>query len=508
MSDTTNHTSIVHPSDDKIIKNQKKSNRYFSIIYEFSSNTTAHGIPRISESVSKYNRLYWLFATLCFIGLMTYFIIKAIIDYLNYPTQIDISIDAEFPQHFPAFTICNAGGLRFDKFIQPFLNYTNTLNITNTNDTSTIFPEQIPYLFNFVNDLLNNNGSLEPFFFPLPSMLYSCTYNSVTCTATDFVPFIAAPYGFCYTFNAKLKNETSENIRNVSDNGGTGTLELAFYVHSHQYIPYLTDSVGIVTLIHDNTEVPVIDTTGLNLIPRQKHKLSYKKKKTSFLQSPYTSCNDKIDLWMQAMYENYPNLDYQYSQTLCTKLSVQIYTYEKCGCVNPYIWDMRSIILPHTKKTIFAPFCNTTDPCFNKAVELYINSLADLNNDDLNCPAECSIVDFITKKSSLLTPMPWQLYGIKTFVENSLIPLPSDWSTTWSEYIYTNYVAVSVVQGTYFVESNIQQASINLIDVLSNIGGQTGLWLGISLLSIMELFEMFYRLIRLAIRKKKQRITS
>ncbi|CAF4410788.1 unnamed protein product, partial [Adineta steineri] len=30
----------------------------------------------------------------------------------------------------------------------------------------------------------------------------------------------------------------------------------------------------------------------------------------------------------------------------------------------------------------------------------------------------------------------------------------------------------------------------------SNVGGQTGLWIGISFLSLMELAEMIYRLIR------------
>jgi hypothetical protein len=34
------------------------------------------------------------------------------------------------------------------------------------------------------------------------------------------------------------------------------------------------------------------------------------------------------------------------------------------------------------------------------------------------------------------------------------------------------------------------------VDVLSNVGGQTGLWIGVSFLSIMELAEMLYRLVR------------
>ena len=85
---------------------------------------------------------------------------------------------------------------------------------------------------------------------------------------------------------------------------------------------------------------------------------------------------------------------------------------------------------------------------------------------------------------------------IKTFVENSTVPLPEDWSTAWREYIYESYVAVSVVRESAVVETNTQGATIGPVDVLSNIGGQTGLWIGISFLSLMEITEMLYRLVR------------
>ena len=85
---------------------------------------------------------------------------------------------------------------------------------------------------------------------------------------------------------------------------------------------------------------------------------------------------------------------------------------------------------------------------------------------------------------------------IKRFVENSSIPLPTNWSDTWREHIYRNYLIVEVVRETNIVENNTQSATISLVDLLSNIGGQTGLWIGLSFLSIMEIVEMICRLIR------------
>ena len=82
----------------------------------------------------------------------------------------------------------------------------------------------------------------------------------------------------------------------------------------------------MVGLIHDNTQVPLMDSSGFNLVPGQKHKFNYKKKTNIFAPSPYTLCSGKTAPWMQAMFDNYPNADYTYSQILCFRLDVQVYT--------------------------------------------------------------------------------------------------------------------------------------------------------------------------------------
>jgi hypothetical protein len=86
--------------------------------------------------------------------------------------------------------------------------------------------------------------------------------------------------------------------------------------------------------------------------------------------------------------------------------------------------------------------------------------------------------------------------GIKQFVESSSIPLSANWSTTWPSEIQANYVALEVVCENTVVTNYTQQGTLGAVDVVSNVGGQTGLWIGISFLSLMEIAEMLYRLIR------------
>jgi len=153
-------------------------------------------------------------------------------------------------------------------------------------------------------------------------------------------------------------------------------------------------------------------------------------------------------------------------------------------------------VLPGTNKIILAPLCYANDTCYITAGNALLNTASLSNMYCADCSGECSITNFLLDISSLATPLEWQMDGIKAFVENSSVPLPANWSTTWRHHIYTNYLQLSVIRETNIVENYTQTATIQLVDVLSNIGGQTSLWIGMSFLSMMELAEMLYRLIR------------
>ncbi|CAF2695023.1 unnamed protein product [Rotaria sp. Silwood2] len=113
-----------------------------------------------------------------------------------------------------------------------------------------------------------------------------------------------------------------------------------------------------------------------------------------------------------------------------------------------------------------------------------------------DCTQECLTVDFSVTPSAVSAQSAVNLHDIKDFLEQSGVTLSKNWSPAWTSEIQKNYVGVSVVCETTCVEIFTQDASINGVDLLSNVGGHTGLWIGISFLSIMDVVEMLYRLIR------------
>ncbi|CAF1148218.1 unnamed protein product [Adineta ricciae] len=496
LNSTIKNITTVFPIDRSALQAPARYNQHRDIIKEFSLNTSTHGIPGIARSKSMHNRMFWLISFLAFLGIMCYFIIQAVLAYFQYPTLTLIGFADIWPQTFAAVTICNNSPLRYDQFIGPFLNYTNALNLTNTNDITTFTEEQASYIMDYMQYILNRNESLNQFYYPLSSMLIKCTYNGMNCSANDFVQFASPVYGSCYTFNAQSPRINNNSIHYNNENGYSGELHLDLYIHSQQYVPHLSEAISLVAMVHDNTQLPRVEAFGIQLAPGRKHRLGYYKRQNTFLPSPYTTCADQITPRLQTFYDQFSEANYGYSQQLCYDVAIQAYTYQQCGCVNPFQWGSRYVIPFGSTTTVYASLCNVSDPCYAEAISAFQSFASIYEKYAPDCGLECSSTQFVLKISSGLAPPPWSMNSIKQFVESTSIPLTSTWNETWKEEIRGNFVSVDIICESTTVESYTQQATLGAVDVISNIGGQTGLWIGISFLSLMEVAEMIYRLLR------------
>ena len=342
---TVQHLTKIFNADKNALAPTESPKRRRSIIREFSLNTSTHGIPGIARSRSIGNCLFWTIALIGFATVMIIFIVQSFRDYFAYPTQTSVNVVVQRTQPFPAFSFCNYSPVRFDLFIEPFLNYTNSRNLTNTNDTSTISAAQANYVRDFFRDSWHKEKNVSRFLFSLNSIMIGCYYNGIKCNANDFTSFFSSKHGFCYTFNAKTKLNDSR-IRQTTDSGETGILDMQLYTHSHQYVPYIANSKfsyhgelrdrkclvfylavssGIAAMLHDNADLPLIDIAGVELGPSKKHKLSFKKRTYQLQPPPYSQCTEEISSVMQAMFQRYQDTDYRYSQVLCNSLCIQQY---------------------------------------------------------------------------------------------------------------------------------------------------------------------------------------
>jgi hypothetical protein len=221
--------------------NENQRRRRRSIVRQFCLNTSTHALPGIARSESLHNRVFWSISFVFFTGVMLYFIVQSIRSFFDYPTTIDVNIDNEWPQNFPAFSFCNAGGHRFDLFIDPFLNFTRTKNLSVSRDPSTWTTTESLLIRTHIIDGINENRSFDRSMFALPDLLYRCRFNGDACSTSDFLRFYSSSFGLCFTFNAQLRNSSNATVRPSHLNGGSGELLLELYVHRHQYLPFVAD---------------------------------------------------------------------------------------------------------------------------------------------------------------------------------------------------------------------------------------------------------------------------
>ena len=157
---------------------------------------------------------------------------------------------------------------------------------------------------------------------------------------------------------------------------------------------------------------------------------------------------------------------------------------------------------------INAEICPIRDPCWFQTAQEFTGNLSIWNIYCADCQDECNYAEFVIQPTTLPVIFDYDIDRIKSFVERSNIALPDNWSSVASIEIPKSYVSLEILTESSRVETYTQQATIGLVDLISNIGGQTGLWIGISFLSLFEVLEMIVRLVLIKCRTFKHRLQN
>lgn len=115
------------------------------------------------------------------------------------------------------------------------------------------------------------------------------------------------------------------------------------------------------------------------------------------------------------------------------------------------------------------------------------------------CPLECSSVDFTYEKSSAGFPSPSFL---ENFLDNSDIEKLLDTSEVTMELIRQSFLSLHVQFEDMVYTSITEQENLTVIDLIANIGGTLGLFIGISFLSFLEMVEILIKLFSIIIGNK------
>ncbi|XP_070537189.1 acid-sensing ion channel 1C-like [Ptychodera flava] len=286
-------------------------------------------------------------------------------------------------------------------------------------------------------------------------MILKCEYSGDECFYSNF-SHVNTHHGNCYTFN---KWEEGRGPL-ISKRAGAGNgLKLILDIELEEYTPSNDldgDSMdaGLKILIHPTNEPPYVKELGFALTPGYHSFISMKKELITGLPVPYGECLKDGNI----QYHDHYSLSA--CRIECETLAVQT----ECGC--------RLVEQPGD-----LPVCTAsqTHHCAHQTLVDFVDGHLDV---DCSCADPCTVEDYphvITMAK--LRP---------AFIEKMFHDTEHNMT---EEYIQENVIVLSIFYEGLNLQTITQLPDTDVIVLVSQIGGNMGLCLGASILTILELLE-------------------
>uniref|UniRef100_A0A8C4N962 Acid-sensing (proton-gated) ion channel 1b n=1 Tax=Eptatretus burgeri TaxID=7764 RepID=A0A8C4N962_EPTBU len=425
---------------------------------------------------------------------------------LNHPKQIRTQRHLPKQLLFPAVTICNNNPVRFPQLtkldllalgvrlglltssVNPHGRYAYNLTANPLVLQALAAQDQVQRLSWFTH-LANFSQFLLPRQMPVPrpelfkrlghsldDMLLSCRFRNIKCGPQDFIT-VYTRYGKCYTFNSGRNGRPL--VYTLKGGVGNG-LEMMIDIQQDEYLPVWSDTdetsfeAGIKVQIHSQKEPPFIEQLGFGVSPGFQTLVSCQEQQLIYLPPPWGTCKSTLP---KTTFFN------TYSVTACLIDCETRYLMENCNC--------RMVHMPGD-----GPYC--TPEQYQDCVDLALNFLFENDSELCVCESPCNMTRYNKELSMVRIPS-----------QASAKYLAKKLNKT-ETYIAENLLVLNIFFETLNYETIEQTKAYEVASLLGDIGGQMCLFIGASILTILEIFDYIYEVIkdktvRYFQRRKKQK---
>ena len=490
------------------------------LIMDRIGDSKTHGLGNIVKAKSNILRLIWIICLLASVSYCVYECVIALIVYFQYSVVPTSSPIYEAPSIFPSVDVCNI--VPFDataaasqiatiasKYSVSSSNYSNPKDYTNGFSTlikANLAKQAIMGTFDTFNAGFN-----------LPDMLMSCFFEGTACNQSNFYQYQDFDYNNCFSFNMGQVNNaggtasmgntptTTSPILSANFPGAAKGFQLEMYTGSPDNQGY-SASNGLRVVVHNQSIVAFPVDDGLSVPTGMQTDLVVKRTFYYHLNAPYSNClTDPVDYTqnsiLQVMASNYSVGTVVYKQSFCLKVCLQQYIINNCGC---YDMGFPSSI---TNDTILRGCYDPKDlTCIDSTYLQYIN-----NNQDSYCYAQCPLecTEIIIELAPSYSNYPTQWYANQMLNNSAFLTMVAKTAATnftpTVSFLQSNTLQLNVYYNTmgYMV---IQESAAVTVDVLiAQFGGNVGLFLGMTFMSLIEIVEVVFYMIYFNIKKLIQK---
>ena len=400
---------------------------------KFMENSSFSTFMYVFQSRSWTKRVFWLGVVIAAIAAFIYTTVNSFIMLYSEPTATTISLERETELMFPAVTLCSISLLNTSRLTSAGENVTN--------DLIRLFDHATPsgsQTCKAIARQIATDVQRDPSWGqlttdarnPASSIITSCTFGGKPCSPTaDFEP-ISTVGGVCYTFNASLP---------VSGTGVRRGLRLQLKRDDQTFS--LNNDQGYRVIIHNPNEPPRPSAEGIAIAQDSTVYIGMTEVRTvDDTQYSTLRCRDDSEGYSGNL--TFPHSPpFPYSRSICETDCFFNHVAEQCGCVEHLFYSTPGKF-------------NTTRDCKLEDLCCEVQEF-DAVNEMCNCVPQCSFVDRALTVSS---------------------------STHDSSASAVNIYFESLV-----VETRTTTDSYTPFSLISDIGGNSGLFLGFTLLTMAEL---------------------
>ncbi|XP_059164362.1 acid-sensing ion channel 1C-like [Physella acuta] len=505
------------------------------IVEKFADITSLNGMPYIVRSRTCFVKIVWTILFLAAVGAMIYHLYSLLTKFFDYNKTSKVSLNfSTLP--FPAVTICNVNVLRKSKLenssidnIQDLVAKMNPEAIKQKVDDCTVegewkydddvdvFLEEpdedigvcldrilksiIMSMYDYDEDNAIDNDypdtwestgqesvfdALDKIFkeyylnlsadtrkeigHQVNDMVLQCSFAGKRCFPDNFTHVFSENYGNCYTL------QYDKFI--VRKSGPSGGLELTLFIETDEYLPGITHNKGVRVVIHEQGTVPFPDEEGLSVMPGTNTYIGIKQINVERLSSPWGKCT--VDDYSQ-------KYNRSYTRNTCQGICEQNYIRKVCQCLDESKQEINKIMGNAENLT----------SCEN-ATQLKCLTKVTFNPETIQCDCSNPCKETVFEKDLSSTEWPSvdlaQIFAVSICKSNPNMSL-SLLNKQVPKQLTQDFVKLNIFYQDLNYELLTENPDYELSQLMSDIGGTIGLWIGLSVLGIFEVVHLITRLL-------------
>ncbi|KAK7508282.1 hypothetical protein BaRGS_00000521, partial [Batillaria attramentaria] len=517
------------------------------IFIRFAQSCSMQGPPYIYGSKLAYAKFLWVILTLTAFGFMAFHLFFLFTTYLAFPVKNEINLGFS-NLDFPSVTVCNVNPVRMSKLgllsegFRELVDAIKPETLKELIDNLPYWTETNPderrrkrqasavpdFSDNFIDDLdlgindLNFTNPIEDLgatdyedwedwedsweaegedssFYQLEQelidwyatqdrqsridaghqlddMLVSCSFAGKKCHADNFTLTTSTRYGNCYSISSqKFVSRKS---------GPNGGLELIMYLETNEYIRGITADNGLQVMIHPRNTITFPADEGLAIAGGSHTFLSLKLVQIERKGGVYSTCTSS------ELFERRYKI--KYTRQTCQKFCEQSTIHSRCSCRDETQEDLNIVM---KVEDLRACRVQKDTKCMRRAYW-------DFAHGRVNCACNNPCTDIKYEKTLSFRPWPHESFAgllVKSLCHresSSVCQTLTNQQTADKHQLSQNFVKLNIFYEDLNYENITEKPDYEDAQFISDVGGTLGLWIGLSVLSIFEVFQLVLELLR------------